>query len=73
MNNWLRCLAGPSLHPMLEQPDSLKAISIEQDINTIIEYSAARSFEREEIEEFFSLVPNHFDNTLMDVFPGVLR
>ncbi len=71
VNNWLRCSAGPSLHPTLKEPDALKAMSIEQDINTITEYSAARSFELVVVEEFFALVPTQFDNTLRHVFPGV--
>jgi hypothetical protein len=73
VNNWARCLAGPSLHPMLKEPRSLRAISLEQDINTIIEYSAARTFERKEVEEFFALVPARFDSTIRDVFPEVRR
>ena len=71
VNNWLRCSAGPSLHPTLKEPDALKAISIEQDINTIIEYPAARTFELVEVEDFFALDSTQFDNTLRDVFPGV--
>jgi hypothetical protein len=73
VNNWLRCSAGPSLHPTLKELHAMKAISVEQDINTIIEYSEARSFELEEVEKFFALVPNHFDKTLRDVFPGAQR
>jgi hypothetical protein len=73
VNNWLRCSAGPSLHPTLKEPHALEAISIEQDINTIIEYSEARSFGLEEVDQFFALVPPHFDGTRRDVFPGVQR
>jgi hypothetical protein len=71
VNNWLRCSAGPSLHPTLKEPQALEAITIEQDINTIIEYSETRSFELAEVDQFFALVPPHFDGTLRDVFPGV--
>jgi hypothetical protein len=70
VNNWARCLAGPSLHPTLKEPRSKRALSLEQDINTIVEYSESRTFERVEVEEFFALVPAQFDKAFRDLVQG---
>lgn len=65
VNSWVRSKTG---HLQEEGADVSIAL-VEQDINTLAEESADRSFTSDEFKQFFSIVLKEFDNILQMYYP----
>lgn len=65
VNSWVRCKTGFS-----GKADArVSGVIVEQDLNTLSEESEKREFSREEITEFYRVVPDEFDLILSLYFP----